>query len=191
MDTLVTYKQLLSGKSEEQVVAEYKHPFLVKVPREAVASKIAARTAYQERASLGVSRSTFRPDPKCEVFKVVRKETGAFTSGDRAFLGRGDDCDIPIAASTISKHHAYLLAGQTAGAANLVEMTSTNGTFLNGKRLAPREQKPLVDGDLVSLGPDTHFAFFTPKGLFQACQETKSATSAGSPARLTGVDPAI
>ncbi|MBI2058142.1 MAG: FHA domain-containing protein [Nitrospirae bacterium] len=190
MDTLATYKQALTGKSEEQVLAEFKHPFLVRVPREVVASKLAARTAYQERASLGVSRSTFRPDPKCEVFKVVRKETGAFIAGDRVFVGRGEDCDLPIAASTISKHHAYLLAGPAAGTANLVEMTSTNGTFLNGKRLAPREQKPLTDGDMVSLGPDTHFAFFTPKGLFQACQETK-APPAGPPARLMDVDPVV
>lgn len=191
MDTLVTYKQMLAGKSEEQVAAEYKHPFLVKIPREAVASKLAARTAYQERASLGVSRSTFRPDPKCEVFKVVRKETGAFAAGDRVFVGRGEDCDIPIPANTISKHHAYLLSGPAAGTVNLVEMTSTNGTFHNGKRLAPREQKPLMDGDMVSLGPDTHFAFFTSRGLYQACQETKAPPGAPPARPPLDVDPVI
>lgn len=188
MDTLASYKQILAGKSEDQVAAEYRHPFLVKIPRETAASKLAARTAYQERASLGVSRSTFQPDPKCEVFKVVRKETGAFAAGDRVFVGRGEDCDIPIPANTISKHHAYLLSGPAAGVVNLVEMTSTNGTFHNGKRLAPREQKPLADGDLVSLGPDTHFAFFTPKGMLRACQETKAAPAS---TRSTAVDPLI
>jgi subtilisin family serine protease len=53
----------------------------------------------------------------------------------------------------ISRHHALIVwDGQ---AATLVDLGSSNGTYVNGRRLAPQVPQPLHDGDVVDVGPLT------------------------------------
>jgi pSer/pThr/pTyr-binding forkhead associated (FHA) protein len=68
--------------------------------------------------------------------------------GDGATLGRGRDCDIVFDDATVSKSHARLrLAG---GAATIEDLDSTNGTLLNGARVAG--MAALRRGDRIDLG---------------------------------------
>ena len=45
------------------------------------------------------------------------------------FVGRGPDCDIVLADSRVSAHHAWI--GVVKGRLELHDLNSTNGTFLN------------------------------------------------------------
>jgi hypothetical protein len=65
----------------------------------------------------------------------------------RAVLGRSRDCDVRVADSNISRRHAELRHEDEAWW--IVDLGSTNGTLVNGRRTA-RER--LRDGDRLTLG---------------------------------------
>ena len=63
------------------------------------------------------------------------------------FIGRAKDCDINIADKTISAHHARIVT--YFNASYIEDLSSTNGTYLNGKRVKMHTLHP---GDEISLG---------------------------------------
>src|SRR5262245_12078443 len=72
-------------------------------------------------------------------------------SGERTVLGRNADCTIPLAGKQVSRQHANLTfsSGQYA----LEDLGSSNGTFVNGKRMAPNRPVLLGEGDTFQIGP--------------------------------------
>lgn len=65
-------------------------------------------------------------------------------------LGREADCDLILAESQASRHHAEL---RRAGDRwQIVDLGSTNGTFVGGVRLAPNVARPLAPGEIVTIG---------------------------------------
>lgn len=63
-------------------------------------------------------------------------------------IGRGADCDLRLGSSTISRHHCMIrVRGREAA---IIDLGSSNGTFLNGHRV--RSQAPLYDTDELRLG---------------------------------------
>jgi pSer/pThr/pTyr-binding forkhead associated (FHA) protein len=75
----------------------------------------------------------------------------------RLLVGRSDHNDIMIENDFISRHHALLVRhGQSTF---LMDLNSTNGTFVNGKRVS---NHVLVDNDIISLG--THRIKFSDSG---------------------------
>ena len=62
-------------------------------------------------------------------------------------LGRSQDCDIQLADPNVSRRHAEVRQEETSFW--IVDLGSTNGTEVNGKRL---RQAKLEDGDLIVLG---------------------------------------
>ncbi|CAK0852478.1 unnamed protein product [Prorocentrum cordatum] len=64
-----------------------------------------------------------------------------------ATLGRSRECDLVVASHLLSREHALL---SLLGSGELfVEDRSTNGTWMNGKKLAPRLLTQLQDGDVL------------------------------------------
>ncbi|WP_227767817.1 FHA domain-containing protein [Zhaonella formicivorans] len=93
-------------------------------------------------------------------YKLVVRESGEssnlqpgdiFPLGDQVVLGRYADSDIAIGDPHISARHAALR--QENGFLVLQDLGSTNGTFLNGKRI--KGNKRLQPGDLLRLGDVT------------------------------------
>jgi pSer/pThr/pTyr-binding forkhead associated (FHA) protein len=63
-------------------------------------------------------------------------------------IGRGADCDLRLRVSSISRHHCLIrLVNEEA---TLVDLGSSNGTYLNGDRV--RSQAPLHNGDELRMG---------------------------------------
>ena len=62
-------------------------------------------------------------------------------------IGRAKDCDINIPDKTISAHHARIVT--YFDASYIEDLSSTNGTYLNGKRVKMHTLHP---GDEISLG---------------------------------------
>jgi pSer/pThr/pTyr-binding forkhead associated (FHA) protein len=50
----------------------------------------------------------------------------------------------------VSRRHALIRGGP--GTFFVIDLESTNGTYLNGRRLQPRNQHLLVSGDVLRLG---------------------------------------
>lgn len=65
-------------------------------------------------------------------------------------LGRDAECDITLASRNVSGNHCSLLS-EKAGV-KLVDLGSTNGSFVNGKRV---KKKLLKNGDAITLGDVT------------------------------------
>lgn len=65
-------------------------------------------------------------------------------------LGRGTDCDLRLVDAGVSRHHAELRVED--GEVVLVDLGSTNGTFVNGQ---PVRRVSLTDGTQVTLGRTT------------------------------------
>ncbi len=71
-------------------------------------------------------------------------------SGEKTILGRRQDCQLRIPTKDVSRQHcALLVENQTLIAKDL---GSSNGTFVNGKRIAESELKA---GDRLRVGPVT------------------------------------
>jgi pSer/pThr/pTyr-binding forkhead associated (FHA) protein len=66
-------------------------------------------------------------------------------------IGRHDDCVIRIKSSQVSRRHCELL--EDGEALTLRDLGSSNGTFVNGKRVLGQQQ--LKHGDEVTLGAVT------------------------------------
>ena len=65
-------------------------------------------------------------------------------------LGRSTDCDLILADSQASRHHAEL---RRAGDHwQIVDVGSANGTFVGGVRLAPNVARALGTGEVVLIG---------------------------------------
>jgi len=62
-------------------------------------------------------------------------------------IGREVECQVPLRAGHVSRYHAKITL--TAHAAYIEDLQSTNGTFVNGKRIIGRQQ--------ISIGDDIRF----------------------------------
>ena len=65
-------------------------------------------------------------------------------------VGRARECEIWLESEKISRHHAEF--SLTEDAVSVVDLGSTNGTFVNGERLQVNHLHPLEDGDEVRFG---------------------------------------
>jgi pSer/pThr/pTyr-binding forkhead associated (FHA) protein len=88
-------------------------------------------------------------DPRLEVVAAMGLDPGsAFELGDGATMGRADGSDIPVDDPFASSVHARIFPrGQFM---YIEDMGSTNGTYLNGRRLRSAER--LKVGDTVRIG---------------------------------------
>jgi len=68
-------------------------------------------------------------------------------------IGRHPDCDLEFDATRdldVSTKHAEIRA--TDGRYAVIDAQSTNGTFVNGKRVPRGESRPLAEGDVIAFG---------------------------------------
>jgi diguanylate cyclase (GGDEF)-like protein len=67
---------------------------------------------------------------------------------DPVYIGRGDDCAVRNQEVSVSRHHAQIARG-VGGAHVVLDLGSTNGTFVNNQR---RQLATLADGDYLRVG---------------------------------------
>jgi EAL domain-containing protein (putative c-di-GMP-specific phosphodiesterase class I) len=70
-------------------------------------------------------------------------------------IGRNENVDLQINSSRVSREHALIV--REGGRYRIEDLGSTNGTFVNGRRV---EKATLEDGDLVLIA-DAEFTFFS------------------------------
>ncbi|HEY0760820.1 MAG TPA: FHA domain-containing protein [Pyrinomonadaceae bacterium] len=71
--------------------------------------------------------------------------------GRRLNVGRASDNDLTVNDASISKIHAALLM-TSEGTLLVADTGSTNGTYINGRRIAYGESRLIEDGDVVGFG---------------------------------------
>jgi hypothetical protein len=71
--------------------------------------------------------------------------------GRRLSVGRAHDSDLPLDHPSVSKIHAALLLNRE-GTLLVSDTGSTNGTYINGRRIAYGEARQIEEGDVVGFG---------------------------------------
>ena len=98
------------------------------------------------------------PMPDIEVIARITLQNGTreipliFKPGGRRLnVGRAADNELTLNDKSVSKIHAALLM-TSEGALLVADTGSTNGTYLNGRRIAYGESRLIEDGDVVGFG---------------------------------------
>jgi diguanylate cyclase (GGDEF)-like protein len=76
-------------------------------------------------------------------------------------LGRAADNTLHFYEPTVSRYHAVIRTGAD-GIVRLTDLASSNGTFVNGSRIANHTPVPLHDGDRLKLGANVVVKFSRP-----------------------------
>lgn len=66
-------------------------------------------------------------------------------------IGRGSDCNLRLSAPQISRRHCFLRVGREG--VSVTDLDSSNGTYLDGKRLKAGKREEIANGASLSLGP--------------------------------------
>lgn len=146
MESLRGFVRRHGTMNREAFLQAFPHPFLASPPpREKPPGKAADRLF-----------------PGAWVLPVRKKAKASIDS--RVIVGRERECDLWIDDPSVSKEHCTFLP---PGEIWMVEdANSTNGTFINGRPLAPYMPLALRNGDRVGLGEDIQFHFFLPGDFY-------------------------
>ena len=110
-------------------------------------------------AKSGVAIPSAAPTmPDIQVMARVTQQSGTREvplifkpGGKRLNVGRASDNELTLNDASVSKIHAALLmTGE--GTLLVADTGSTNGTYINGRRIAYGESRPLEDGDVIGFG---------------------------------------
>ncbi|MGD8254235.1 MAG: FHA domain-containing protein [Syntrophobacterales bacterium] len=105
------------------------------------------------------------------VIEITKRKD--ITEPDKITIGRSPDNDIVIYNKMVSRRHAYLQVSSEDQGCFLVDIGSSNGTFLNNNQITPLEKYQLTDADEISIGPKTKVLFFASKAFHAFLSELK------------------
>ncbi len=164
MTTLGELVRSLEADNFEDFLDAHPHPVLLHPPLEGPPGTIGFQTDLTDaRSTLSELDKNLSIRPDLLVTPLVKKEENLFPS--RICVGRTRNNDLVIPHARISKFHAFFTRSDD-GLWFVTDAGSTNGTYLDGKRLPPKRRTPLEDRTIVSFGRHFHFRFHTPRGLY-------------------------
>jgi FHA domain len=93
------------------------------------------------------------PEWSPELIRIDGDRSISHTLGRRTRIGRAAGCELHIDSSSVSRHHALILAGTRE--AIIEDLNSTNGVIVNGRKVT---RQVLSEGDILTLG-DIQFRY--------------------------------
>ncbi len=115
-----------------------------------------AGSREKESGDEATSQSQAPPDVRISARAIL--SSGAFEriltfrpGGRRLNVGRGSDSDMQLDHQSVSKIHASLVMNRE-GKLMVADTGSTNGTFINGRRISYGEARHIEDGDVIGFG---------------------------------------
>jgi hypothetical protein len=133
------------------------HAFLLEcIPSERAESKPVPRSTRKLRLDALVlpQLPEARELTAQRVFSLAR-----LTEASELTIGRGEQVALLIEGDEVSGLHGRLRLEPSTGLATVEDLGSTNGTFVNGEPITPREPRRLADGDIISLGGTRDFQY--------------------------------
>jgi len=112
-------------------------------------------------STLSAGGPSLTPLPAGEALAIALEPTPGRPS---LTLGRGAENDIVIDDATLSRTHLVLSRAE-GGGWTVGDAGSSNGSFLDGRRLEPGRPEPVVDGSRVKAG-SVRLTFHDAGGLY-------------------------
>lgn len=103
-----------------------------------------------------------RKQRRLEIYPLIKKPSAPFP--DMITIGRTPNNDVVLKDSTVSRLHVFFRHRGVTW--QIADGGSKNGTFLDGKPLAPRRELGVESGQLVKIG-DIEVTFYTAEELFK------------------------
>jgi hypothetical protein len=158
----------LKDISSDDFCEEHPSPCLLQVPVEGAFPELQSG-GDKATAALGNAASTLHMSIKDLGSLKRSKEVGRALvhllpeKSDAISLGRGDDCDLILLATGVSRKHAEL--HNQLGNWLLTDLASHNGTFINGKRLDANTPTKVEERHNIWLG-SYRAIFLFPEQLY-------------------------
>jgi hypothetical protein len=169
-DKALDYLRNLEELGTKEFLATYPHPVLLENYFAASSRKKLARVETVSELDLERFHSStgrLQNDTFLQA-RVIPLEKRDKSSAERMlFVGRSPDNDIVLPNKMVSKLHAYFCQVPGSEIVQLVDMNSTNGTFINDCRLPPSVKTNLKDADIISFGPEIRLEFFSARSFCQ------------------------
>jgi len=119
-----------------------------------------AESTSTEMIDVAKIKSSAIASRDARVYRVARRAAGA----GGISVGRARDSDVWIDDTRVSKRHAAFETG--ADGLVLHDLSSTNGTFVNERKLDKDERTAVKPNDVVRFGRATKMHFLDPVGFF-------------------------
>lgn len=152
---LMAGDELLVGRSKF-VMLDPKREMPDKPDSSASASKPGAKTEVRQ----GLITQRF-------ILTSQSNPTESYTLSYFTRVGRSTDCDIVVQSPKLSRHHAELM--QDVDGITVVDLNSSNGTYINGKRV---KRAALAPGDELSLAGSVYILSASEQASLQDEEQT-------------------
>jgi hypothetical protein len=114
----------------------------------------------EEPATGNSTPTDMRVMPEARVWFVQKTQ---LTFPDKISVGRSRNNDITIPDANVSKLHAYLTP--SGDGFSLVDADSSNGTFVDSRKIEPLTPFAVGDGQVLQFGPTARAMLCTPDSL--------------------------
>ena len=123
---------------------------------------------YKQSKELGIefNKDDIEVTPTGKEIIEIRKIRNS-QNLDQILIGRSPKSDIILDDKAVSQSHAYIYVSTPELKYYLVDLKSSNGTFLNKKRLQSLEKYRLSNGCEIIFGSKTKVAFFSSGGFYR------------------------
>jgi hypothetical protein len=173
-EKVLDYLQSLQGLGPEEFLATYSHPFLLEnylAPSSRTKLGRVETISEVDVEDLLLPTGTSEDEALLQARAIPLEKRDKDSADRMIFVGRAANNDILVLNKMVSKLHAYFCQVPGSGIIQLVDMNSTNGTFINGDRVSPSVKTNLDDGDIISFGPETELEFFSASGFCKLLQQ--------------------
>jgi hypothetical protein len=172
------YLTRLQGLGPQRFLELHPNPVLLKGQRVPVSTKrlfLLKTVTGESPEALDGEDSGTGSDEMLAAQVIPIKKRDRSSPEHMIFLGRSPNNDVVMLNTMVSKLHAYFCQVPGESVFQVVDMHSTNGTFVNGERLVPSVKKTLRDSDELAFGPEMRLTFFTGPAFFELLQKLDPA----------------
>jgi len=166
---LTYYLESVEGKSKDEFITTFAYSVLVEksgiIP--SVNSSLLSTTSILDGIHGSQHPSTDSSEEitnKAKVFELRKRLDSVATD---IFAGRAPMNDIVLADPSISRSHFRFISIPGTNHYQLADMFSTNGTYLNGKKIDPFEKHQIEDHDEISFGTEYQLIYYSPRAFYE------------------------
>jgi hypothetical protein len=166
---LTYYLELAEGMSKDEFIATFAYSVLVEkstIVSLENSSLLSVTKLLKDTSDVlhPITHSSELISNQAKVFEF-RKRSGSLVKD--IFVGRAPTNDIVLANPSVSKSHLRFISMTQTKYYQLVDMFSSNGTYLNGKKINPFEKHQVEDHDEISFGAEYQLIYYSPKAFYE------------------------